>query len=386
MNVIRIIALAVVGLFVGREAFAAAYYVDDGITNGNVYTTAAGNDANPGTTPATPKRTITNLLETITLSAGDIVYIDTGVYSNYTVTITNSGVLGNPIIFQGSTNVVAGGTIINRNNLSVDAFGLRGSHLEFRNLVVANGIRGFNGSLSFPPPTGLVMDQVVVRGNSTALQRGQWTVRRSLFLNNFTLRDPSSSSYSFDHTVFWGNTNDATTAIGSMILSNSVYVGGDIVSDFTGDYNVFWNVRLLNQNRAYLYEYNMPNSAYLDPGFANPAATNFYPSSEIGRFNPATGAFVTDAVHSVLIDFGDPASMIWTNETAPNGSRVNGGAYGGTIYASRSRTNACQPQPDQCLVVGADLQRWRRGDRQHANVGLEPRWIHQRGDGAAAIQ
>jgi hypothetical protein len=323
------------------DASAASYFVDDGVTNGNVYVTGApSSDTNTGTSASSPKRTITNLLETITLVAGDIVYIDTGVYSNYTVTITNSGTLGNPIIFQGSTNLMAGGTVINRNNTGLDVVGLRGNNLEFRDLVVAGGLRGFNGSLSFPPPTGVVLDRVVVRANNVALARGQWTIRRSILMNNTTLRDAVSSSYDFDQCVFWGNTLDASGSPAAITLNNSVYVGGDLTASMTGDYNVFWNVRLLNLSRAYLIEYGQPNSTYLDPGFADGNASNFYPLSVSGRYNPATGAVVTDAVQSVLIDFGSVASTAWTNEPSPNGSRINAGAFGGTGQASKSRTNA----------------------------------------------
>lgn len=340
MNFLRFIACTGVFIAATLEVTAASYYVDDGNTNGNIYTTAAGNDANAGTTPGAPKRTITNLLDSVVLVAGDIVYIDTGTYSNYTVTITNSGTSGNPIIFQGSTNITSTGTVISRNSAGSDVFGLRGSHLEFRNMTVANGQRGFNCALQFPPPSGLALDGVTVRGNSTALQRGNWTIRRSIFMNNNSLRDTLSSSFDFDHCVFWGNALDASSGINPITMNNSVYVGGDLAATITGDYNVFWDVRLLNQGRAYLYEYNMPNSTYLDPGFANPSASNFFPVSVVGRFNPMTGTVVTDATHSVLIDFGNIASTAWTNEPTPNGSRVNAGSYGGTALASRSRTNA----------------------------------------------
>ena len=326
--------------WISRDVTGASYYVDDGSTNGNVYVTVAGNDTNTGTSASAPKRTITNLLASVSLVAGDIVYIDTGVYSNYTVSITNSGSLGTPIVFQGSTNAVAGGSVISRNDSGSDVVGLRGNNLEFRDVTIANGARGFNGSLQFPPPSGLIMDRVFVVGNNVALQRGQWTVRRSFFLNNTILRDSNSSTFNFDHCVFWGGVSDALSGGAAITLSNSVYSGGDLVAAMEGDYNVFWDVRLLSLERAYLFEYGQPNSTYADPLFANPAATNFYPLSVSGRFNPVTGFIVTDTLHSVLIDFGSPSSLSWTNESSPNGARVNAGFYGGTGRASLSRTNA----------------------------------------------
>ncbi|HMP72845.1 MAG TPA: right-handed parallel beta-helix repeat-containing protein [Kiritimatiellia bacterium] len=311
--------------------------MNDGSTVGDIYTTAIGSDAHDGLTPATPKRTLTNLFASVSLAAGDVIYIDTGVYSNYTTTITGSGTLGNPIIVLGSTNLVGGGTRLIRNSPGADVIAFNGNHLSFRHLVLESGRRGFD---LIGGGTGLELDHVTVRGMSVALRRGQWTVRNSLFANNVTLTDPNLSSYTFDRCILWENGVDSSGAGSSMSLSNSVVVGGDIISPITGDFNVFWRTRLLNNNRAYLYEYAMPNSTVAEPGFANPSASNFFPVSVSGRYNPATGAIVTDAVHSVLIDFGDPGSTLWTNEPGPNGGRINVGVHGGTSLASRSRTNA----------------------------------------------
>ena len=49
--------------------------------------------------------------------------------------------------------------------------------------------------------------------------------------------------------------------------------------------------------------------------------------------------WVTDGVHSVVIDLGDPSSS-YGAEPSPNGSRLNTGAYGDHPEASQSRTNA----------------------------------------------
>jgi hypothetical protein len=45
--------------------------------------------------------------------------------------------------------------------------------------------------------------------------------------------------------------------------------------------------------------------------------------------------WVLDEVTSPCIDAGDPAAD-YSNEPAPNGGRINIGAYGGTAYASMS--------------------------------------------------
>lgn len=71
----------------------------------------------------------------------------------------------------------------------------------------------------------------------------------------------------------------------------------------------------------------------LDPLFADPASGDYHVRSTAGRYTLAGWAM--DAVSSPAIDAGDPASD-YALETAPNGGRINLGAYGNTTEASRS--------------------------------------------------
>jgi len=66
--------------------------------NGDCYTTVVGNDTNTGASADQPKLTLTNLLATYTLQTGDVVYVDTGTYTGYTVVVTSSGSAANPIL------------------------------------------------------------------------------------------------------------------------------------------------------------------------------------------------------------------------------------------------------------------------------------------------
>ena len=58
-----------------------AYYVNDGSTSGDVYTTAAGNDNNTGKTPDNPMASLAALLNVYKLQPGDVVYVDSGTYT-----------------------------------------------------------------------------------------------------------------------------------------------------------------------------------------------------------------------------------------------------------------------------------------------------------------
>ena len=108
---------------------AAIYYVNDNSPANDVYTGGLGNDASPGTNSTLPKLTLASVL-TNAMAPGDIVYIDTGTYTNNVVIGTNvNGAAGNRILFQGSTSAV-GRTIFT--NSSGSLLTIRGSNLHFR--------------------------------------------------------------------------------------------------------------------------------------------------------------------------------------------------------------------------------------------------------------
>ncbi len=70
-----------------------------------------------------------------------------------------------------------------------------------------------------------------------------------------------------------------------------------------------------------------------DPLFGDAAHSDYHLRSASGRWQ--RGQWVTDDVTSPCIDAADPALSV-ADEPAPNGGRLNMGAYGGTEYASKS--------------------------------------------------
>uniref|UniRef100_UPI000A9C9608 hypothetical protein n=1 Tax=Methylomonas koyamae TaxID=702114 RepID=UPI000A9C9608 len=58
-----------------------AYYVNDGSTVGDEYTTAVGDNANSGKDPNRPMASLAALLRAYDLDAGDVIYVDSGNYS-----------------------------------------------------------------------------------------------------------------------------------------------------------------------------------------------------------------------------------------------------------------------------------------------------------------
>jgi parallel beta-helix repeat protein len=96
-----------------------------------------------------------------------------------------------------------------------------------------------------------------------------------------------------------------------------------------------------------------PNSQAIDPRFVD-LSTNFHLRSASGSYRgapftaPGGGSFVNDADVSFCIDAGNPASG-YTLESAPNGGRIDQGAFGNTTDASRSPATRfsllVEPQP-----------------------------------------
>jgi len=72
-----------------------------------------------------------------------------------------------------------------------------------------------------------------------------------------------------------------------------------------------------------------------DPLFADPEKADFHLKSQFGRWTPG-GAWVKDNTTSPCIDAGSEQSD-YSNEPAPNGRRINLGAYGNTPWASKSK-------------------------------------------------
>jgi len=74
-----------------------------------------------------------------------------------------------------------------------------------------------------------------------------------------------------------------------------------------------------------------------DPLFANttPGIEDFHLKSEYGRYDPVEGWVTDEGYYSQCIDIGSNYDE-YRNEPAPNGGRINMGAYGNTPEASKS--------------------------------------------------
>ncbi len=81
-----------------------------------------------------------------------------------------------------------------------------------------------------------------------------------------------------------------------------------------------------------------PNGTPADPQDDIWVPGDYHLRSWAGRWDPVGRSWIEDDATSPAVDAGDPFSPV-ADEPAPNGSRVNLGAYGGTPQASKSASD-----------------------------------------------
>ena len=155
-----------------------SYYVNDGSTVGDQYTTAVGNDANSGKSPDQPMASLGALLRAYTLRPGDTVYVDTGNYTlptDLTLGVSSSGTAAAPVLITGPTN--GGEAILNRANTAsgTAVFHIAASDVTVANLLLENAATG----VDVTGGTGLVLQNDTVQGSGAWASTWRATSRTS---------------------------------------------------------------------------------------------------------------------------------------------------------------------------------------------------------------
>ncbi len=372
------------GKFTLRNGGTIPYYVNDGSTNGDVYCTAIGNDANDGLTPATPVASLSLILSTNDLDPSDVVYVDSGSYPAGSPAIkidqTDSGWSNLYVTIQGSTNPLAA-TVFQATFNDPEAFAMEYAvNVRLKNLTIKNAKVGLRASLTI----GCELDNVRIEGNQEvglSLDRSEsFRAVRSVFWKNKNNSDSTvgkainlvQSPVTIENCVLWGSPSAISAGSASLVTaSNSVLsaygssgriymfpTGGGASNSFRGDYNCYYRrdsaliaeqPRVTGGSDKYSDQPNwvadtsgdkhsistvdLPFSASL---FADEVNGDFHAKSTKGRY--FNGIWTNDAALSPLVDAG---GLSWpaTNEPAPNGGIINLGAYGNTAEASMSQTN-----------------------------------------------
>ena len=245
-------------------------------------------------------------------------------------------------------------------------------------------------------------------------QGGHPLVQNSIFTNN-------TSNHWGGALHFWKCTGEIRNCT---IVGNSAPRGGALACGFEGE-TVPSNVKITNSilwsNAGELYNDDgsqitttydcieglaaartgLPDGNLIaDPCFAEPGhwttagadpnhpgavwvGPDYHLKSALGRWDPATQAWVIDSVTSPCINAGSPSTDVG-DEPMPNGQRIDMGAYGGTSEASKSLNivhnvppNAHDPSPwDRLVNVPVDgILSWTPGrDVVSHHIYFGPNW------------
>ena len=181
------------------------YYVDDGSTTGDVYSTAAGSNRNTGKLPSSPLPLLSTLLRTYGLGPTDTVYVDTGTYNDF-----------NPIVINGSND--AGVTITGPTN-PADVASLSRAYTGSAGPVIE--INGAT-SVSVSHLTLVGSLQGVWVHNGAIRFNGSYITTSGNSMEGIRLESDATQS-TLDHITVFGSGNGTGNV-------NGIYIGGQITS------------------------------------------------------------------------------------------------------------------------------------------------------------
>ncbi len=190
------------------------FYINDGSTAGDVFTTAPGNDANSGKSPDSPMASLQALLSAYTFEPGDVIYVDTGTYD-----LPNNIVLGpqdSGITIEGPSTAVA---LFDRGNTEygtsvIEMGGATGVTLEDLELTGAYyGLDAPSGAGS----TGLTVSNSVLFDNQYAGAFIDSGNAGASFMSDTAYGEPYGFVINAASAVLEGNTADDDSGSGMSI-------------------------------------------------------------------------------------------------------------------------------------------------------------------------
>jgi hypothetical protein len=330
------------------------YYVNDDSTTGDIYTTIEGNDGNSGTASNAPKRTLSSVL-TNAMAPGDVIYIDTGSYTNNElISAVVNGVEGNPIRIQGSSNLAAGGTTLTANSGNV--LEIRGNYLDLRDFRTIGGTYGIAlNNASYNEFLRVHCISNTLRGLISSGQDNSNKFRHCIFYavtwSGLEYQSASSTGNYIENCVLgsvnnipiYPKPNSFSNIVNSVFIAPRMFSSSGNIPEVM-EHNLFSYTTIFASEQETMEDVRRDRPGWTgntvaDPRVVNVSALDFHLLSMAGHAtNGNTAVTNIAAVHSPLIDFGRLGDAVG-DEPAPNGGRVNAGLYGGTAEASKSRSD-----------------------------------------------
>lgn len=357
----------------------SVFYVNDGSLSNDVWCTAPGSAANTGLDSGSPLASLHDVIDRYQPTLGATVYVDAGYYGitrDWVLPDTGAGslesnlwfhVIGtgpNTVIERLQGNATSAVLRVNQDFTQVEGLVLRGAVTGIlvdpttcRNAIlngnILTGSSGF-GVTVLPDPVDAGTDTYVIRNNLLFGNGGGMNLQGNTGYHRAGFHAFNNTVVVYGgHGLVCGGAPQATT-----LENNIVSVKGSgyclVVST---------NSPLLASNHNNLHAYSgasvargpiagtLQTAAALsdwqksgfdlaslgsDPLFVNPSTGDFHVRSVGGTWNGTAWRY--DTVTSPCVDAGNPSSA-YSTEPVPNGGRVNLGAYGNTVQASRSVAN-----------------------------------------------
>ncbi|NLE56469.1 MAG: hypothetical protein GX617_16145, partial [Lentisphaerae bacterium] len=379
--------------------------------------TAAGDDANNGLTPATPKATVQAILADYDLEPGDTVRIDTGTYNlkdNINVSSADGGSAAAPVIFEASPygvtfshdSIWAGvcwflgaDHVVVRTALSTKYSSRPQSWMLITGADVGIAVGGNHTEILRCDVAGNRTSGIIVYSDHVAIRHclARDTINEE---QGSGIRLWAANYVSISNCSVVGNgkygidmNNSAGSTLNSSIVSvdgpgrlgicifrqalaacdfNNLYATGGALVGALVDFSVVDSVTLADWQVATGLD---AHSISVDPLFVDPANGDFHLQSTAGSYHG--GLWTADAVDSPCLDAGDPATGVG-DEPAPNGQRINLGAYGGTEQASKSHVRRSiqltSPMPGTLLKSSAAISWFVFGDAWQPGDTVSIEW------------
>jgi hypothetical protein len=193
------------------------------------------------------------------------------------------------------------------------------------NVIADNQAVGYGGAIYIDYYAQPSITNNVIACNTASVGGGIFNTYSFPSIVNNTIARNRGAGMCLDGTYYYYFGTDQPSLRNNIVWENEIYVTEYVES---GEYDVRFN----DIQGGWIGQGNID----VDPLFADTANRDYHLKSQAGRWDPKTASWVVDGVTSPCIDAGDPSSAVG-GEVAPNGGRIDMGAYGGTTQASKSK-------------------------------------------------
>lgn len=229
-------------LSIGSNIYATDYFVNNTFTSDDIYTTAAGNDANSGLLASLPKATLAAAISVA--SIGDRIFVDYGEYNEVGLTINKSleiiGAGEEMTVFKRTSGIFRWG-VISANNVKISKLTITQYNLA------SDGI-----AVSITSGTGIEFNRVTIYANVGSA--GQGAVLVSGASTSATFKNSGGPCNRVGAANYGGafKVVDATLVLDNCSINNNVisalYGGGVLITGNSS--NVSINNTTFDNNQA----------------------------------------------------------------------------------------------------------------------------------------